>query len=603
MLSDSSTFLKFWLADECRETFIKHVAKPDLVNLRLVCHDFSVRTAPTLFDNVTITFKPRTFTRPARQAALQRIGHYIHTLTLNLPHTPDSYLPPLIHPETGEELNFTYTPQLSRQPSSQNQSEQTTKYSDPLASSLLESRYPPLFHASTNVLAFVTAFDNLPNLSHLHITSPHYDPTHRNRRSSIDYALISLRLAIERNPLPSLTRLTLSHLHPGALLYLSPLLGHGATPASVKKWSQITVLDISLQAPLSIESGTPNMSGHPNPTMLLHTYLHNFQPNLQSFSFAWLNGHGPSPFPPSPPSRKLQSSRTQGKQPHTAPLHFPKLESLRLTHVETSAVELTSWIDAHKLSLWKLEFAHVRLGEGSWERVVGALTQRERSGALGEGKRGPGSRRMTVVEVLGDRRSLGGGCGGSEEGLEEGLEEIPIMLGLSSGGGSSTAIGAGTRVEVPRVEARHLHPAMRSPPKPTPTTSPLSTAKNVKTVNMPPQPPPLPPPPLVPLKSAMEQTSKPTLDTTIHATGNLQHYHHGQHRRHRRHHHQQQQQQHHRGQNHHRQHNDHHHQSSAQTTGPNKIGVESSSCGGKWLKMREGLREGCEGLLGRVFGK
>ncbi|TKA62806.1 hypothetical protein B0A55_11248 [Friedmanniomyces simplex] len=113
VLSDSGTFLKFWLEDKCRDTFLSHLPKDDLASLRLVGHDFGVRAAPALFSDLSITFKTGTFTRPARLAALDRLGFYVKTLRFSVPHTPETFLPPLVEPDTGEELSFTYTPQVT----------------------------------------------------------------------------------------------------------------------------------------------------------------------------------------------------------------------------------------------------------------------------------------------------------------------------------------------------------------------------------------------------------------------------------------------------------------------------------------------------------
>lgn len=99
----------------------------DLANFRLVCHDMSTRAAPYLFDSVTTTFKSSTFTKPARIEALSRIGRHIKTLTFHMPHTPETFLPPVIDPETGAELNFIYEPQVQN-PQNGPAKDKTPKY-------------------------------------------------------------------------------------------------------------------------------------------------------------------------------------------------------------------------------------------------------------------------------------------------------------------------------------------------------------------------------------------------------------------------------------------------------------------------------------------
>ncbi|GAB7366581.1 hypothetical protein MBLNU230_g8567t1 [Neophaeotheca triangularis] len=415
VLSDSSTFLKFWLAEECRETFIKNVARDDLFNLRLVCHDFSVRAAPALFDQLSITFRPRTFTRPARLAALDRIGYHVKTLQFNLPRTAESFLPPLIHPETGEELNFPYTPQLetSRHP----------KYNDTNTTELLTQQYPPLFHAATNVPAFIHAFASLPALSHLHIDCPNYTLSSTpSRRSIIDFALISLRIAIERNPLPALTALTLSNLHPNAILYFSPLLGYAATPTSAKTWSRITSLSISMHPPPPLAQTTAE---HPNHLILLQTYLRNFRAGLKQFSFTWLGEtKGPLPFP--------VASAAPPHKPNSN--HFPLLHSLHLTNTTTTATALATFISTHKPSLQNLKFTNVALETGKWEQALEPITRKHRTASAGSdknvAKRSEHQNAWLFPEVLG---------------------HIPIMLSPSTASPTSgRAVETGSRVSFAR---------------------------------------------------------------------------------------------------------------------------------------------------------
>jgi hypothetical protein len=287
VLSDSSTFLKFWLTDRCREQLISSLPKPDLAKLRLVCHDFSARAAPTLFQDLSITFKPNTFTRPARLAALDRVGYHVKHLTFKVPHTPETLLPPLIHPETGEELNFTYKPQTEAGPSQ-------AKYDDEDITELLAYQYTPLFHAATNVPAFIRGLSSFPGLTHLEISCPGAISSSHSRRSTVDYALISLRIAIERNHFNALDTLTLSPIHPTGLLALSPLTSCGASPSSAKRWTCIQHLSIDTQG-LS-PSRSQDSQHQDDPNKLLTSYLSTFQASLVSLRFAWLGLKGPLPF-------------------------------------------------------------------------------------------------------------------------------------------------------------------------------------------------------------------------------------------------------------------------------------------------------------------
>nr|OQO18916.1 hypothetical protein B0A51_13527 [Rachicladosporium sp. CCFEE 5018] len=354
VLSDSSTFLRFWLNDNCRENLISHLPKPDLASLRLVCHDFSVRAAPA--------------------SALDRLGFHVKTLTFTLPHTQETALPPLIEPDTGEELSFTYTPQAHAP------RRDRPKYGDEGTASILARQYPPLFHAATNVPAFVRGFSAFINLAHLKIACPGYDVLQRSCRSSVDFALISLRIAAERNALNSLHSLILSPIHPSGILHLSPLLGYGATPASGRRWACIKHL--------SIDAHSPSHSSHSNRRLdhvkLLHTYLSNFQSNLRSFTFAWLGDNGPLPFAAvrvrpktlDHPAHAVGSTRPhvqRSRSDTSQALYFPNLNTVTLTNAATNAFEVASFLTAHKSTIEDLDLNNIELTSGTWDDALAPL--------------------------------------------------------------------------------------------------------------------------------------------------------------------------------------------------------------------------------------
>lgn len=352
MLSDSSTFLKFWLTDSCREQVISSLPKPDLANLRLVCHDFKTRCAPTLFENLDVNFKASTFTRPSRLAALGRLGPYVKHLTFRIAHTSETLLPPLIHPETGEELNFTYTPQTGPTQSRQ------AKYGDEDITELLIHQYPPLFHASTNVPAFVRGFSCFANLTHLEISCPGSAADTLSRRSTVDFALISLRIAIERNCLNALDTMTMSPIHSGGLLALSPLIGCGATPASAKIWACIKHLSISV-----IKSSPPRSQPEQqnDPNKLLSSYLATFQRNLLSLRFAWLGRKGPLPL-----HQPISAHNTSPSHHHSKPalhqpnLHFQRLNTLHIQNACAQSSDVRALALRHASTLQTLELTEDR---------------------------------------------------------------------------------------------------------------------------------------------------------------------------------------------------------------------------------------------------
>ena len=381
MLSDSSTFLKFWLTDRCREHLISALPKQDLANLRLVCHDFSARTAPTLFGDLHITFRPGVLTRPARLAALDRLGPHVKHLTFSIPHTAESSLPPLIHPETGEEVNFTYTPQTDIS------NKRQAKYGDEDITELLAHQYPPLFHAATNVPAFIRALSCFVHLKHLEICCPGSETSfvHQSRRSTVDFALISLRIAIERSYMNTLDTLTLSPIHPAGLFSLSPLSSCGATPASAKRWASIRHLSIS--TPTAPLSRSPHADQQKDASKHLTSYLSIFQPTLHTLDFTWLGAKGSLPFhkPTSPTTPQHHSpAHSQHQHQHHKPnhryprtdhrtLHFPLITTFSITNARTKASSLRALAIQHSPTLQTLELTNVELTSGTWEEAFAPL--------------------------------------------------------------------------------------------------------------------------------------------------------------------------------------------------------------------------------------
>jgi hypothetical protein len=471
VLSDSSTFLKFWLTDRCREHLISALPKQDLANLRLVCHDFSARAAPTLFEDLRITFRPGVLTRPARLAALDRVGHHVKHLTFSIPHTAESSLPPLIHPETGEEVNFTYTPQTDASTTRQ------AKYGDEDITELLAHQYPPLFHAATNVPAFIRALSCFVHLKHLEVSCPGSEASfvHQSRRSTVDFALISLRIAIERSYMNALDTLTLSPIYPAGLFSLSPLSSCGATPASAKRWASIKHLSIS--TPTSPPSHSPHVEQQRDASKLLTSYLSIFQPTLHTLDFTWLGAKGPLPFhksaSPSTPQhhspahhhRKPQADRT---------LNFPIITTLSITNAQTKASTLRALAIQHSPTLQTLELTNVELTSGTWEEAFAPLLKTKNQTKPTSNQTSPPRKKL----ARDNKRTAA-----TAPPLEE-MADIPIMFAPSTppqrNPSSSLNKTSSPSHSQPRPRyLQHVHPSerfQRSPSSPSSAyQSPMST--------------------------------------------------------------------------------------------------------------------------------
>ena len=375
----SETFIcsQFWNTDQVRNTVLSNLDKKDLAAFRSTCQEFSRGVAPLLFRDISVTFRPTTFTRHARMAALGRIGHHVKTFHFNMPHSSETFLPPLIDSDTGETVNFIYEPytRSARDPVSRSS---LPCYGSWELTDLLVRQYPPLFHAAANVPSFIKAISTLKSLSHLKISCPSQDPGQRYRRSIVDYALISVRIAVERTKLPNLKALSLLDIHPAAAIYLHPGVGLGALPNSLRRWRQIRSLKIRMSSTYNPGALWQDHLKH------LHSYLSIFSSNLRRLDFAWLGERSPCPVVLTAenelkmPSPALACPSAHDRQ--TDPLHFPRLRGLKIANTITDAPQIARFIARHHRAVrntkhLRLKFDDTILRKGSWDEALEPLTK------------------------------------------------------------------------------------------------------------------------------------------------------------------------------------------------------------------------------------
>ncbi len=289
-------------------------------------------------------------------------------------------------PESGAELSFTYTPQIEAP------SKRVPKYGDLGTTEILTRQWPALFHAATNVTAFIRAFSSFVNLSHLTISCPGYDPAQMYRRSIVDYALISLRIAIERNNLNALENLKLSPIHPGGLLYLLPRPGYGATPRSARRWSRIRHLALHVDA-----LPKAYLDGETDYFKVLQTYLRNFQSNLLTLRFRWNGEKGRIPIHKSvtfaspttaespnthQPRLDATVANIEGRQKPS--LYFPKLERAEFENVKAKAKDISNFAESHKRTIVELDLEDVELVDGTWHDALAPLTKLDKARAAAQ---------------------------------------------------------------------------------------------------------------------------------------------------------------------------------------------------------------------------
>ncbi|OHE95549.1 hypothetical protein CORC01_09139 [Colletotrichum orchidophilum] len=359
--------------------------KRDLAALRLASSACCNIATKTLFKRVRVTFSANTFTKQSRVQALARVGHHIEHLHFHFAHTEATFLPPLVHPTTGREISFLYTPHTSMASVLAR-----PKYANTELGEILTQQYPPLFHAATNVPSFINALRHLTNVRHLTIRCPGQDPQERYRRDIVDYAIMSLRIAVERAPLEQLEKLSLSGMHPSAFNYLRHVPGFGAVPSAGRRWKQIRKLNISVEA-WDFYGPSPGLDH----LKIMDDYIRQFSGTLEKLHFTWLGPKGPCPialsadplFAPPKHSQKLFAEVTSPMSPlppapARKPMHFPRLRYMQVRNATMTAGQLSDLVNAHQKTVKEYDFDNVVLiNGGDWEEALAPLMEKSTAGS------------------------------------------------------------------------------------------------------------------------------------------------------------------------------------------------------------------------------
>ncbi|WZH43694.1 uncharacterized protein QYS62_004704 [Fusarium acuminatum] len=375
--STEQLFLAVLRSEHIKDALLPHLSTTDLCNIRQSSSACCNLLTKRLFTRIHVSFSASTLTKSARVAALARIGHHVEHLTFYFPHSDATFLPPLVHPVSGNEICFLYTPHTSM-----GSVLSRPKYANAELGDILTQQYPPLFHAATNVPSFINAMRNFTNMRHLTIRCPGQDPRERYRRDTVDYALISLRISLERAPLEKLHKLSLSQLHPAAFNYLRHVNGFGTVPSAGRRWRQINRLSISVDA--WDFYGTAPGRDH---LKIMDEYIRNLAPNLDKFAFTWLGRKGPCPvalaadplFAPPRASRKLFHEVTSPmsplpETPGKGAIYFPKLRYLQVRNAVMNAPQLSHLINSHRPTVKEFDFESVVLSDnGNWDDVLAPI--------------------------------------------------------------------------------------------------------------------------------------------------------------------------------------------------------------------------------------
>ncbi|KAI0838797.1 hypothetical protein F5Y06DRAFT_287102 [Hypoxylon sp. FL0890] len=384
MATGPQAFYCLWQKEQIREKLFELLSKQDICNVRLASSACCNLVTKRLFLRTHLTFSAHTFTRQSRIEALSRVGQHIEHLTFYFPHSDATFLPPLIHPESGREISFLYKPHTSMASVLER-----PKFANSGLGEILTQQYPPLFHAASNVPSFINAMKHLPNMRHLTIKTPGQDPRERYRRDIVDYALISLRISIERAPMKKLIKLSLSSVHPSAFIYLRHAIGFGCLPSAVLRWKQIRKLHISVES-WNFYGPSPGLDH----LKMIDDYIRDFSSSLEKLTFTWLGQKGPCPlslaadplFAPPRSSQKLFHEVTSPMSPlppapSRKPIVFKKLRYMAMRNATLNAPQVADMVAAHQHSVREYDFENsVLINDGSWDDALAPLLNNKSRG-------------------------------------------------------------------------------------------------------------------------------------------------------------------------------------------------------------------------------
>lgn len=95
--------------EKIRGRIISNLSIHDLCSLRQTSCALSNLATESLFAKVCVTFSSSSLLKQYRIEALGRIGYHIKHFTFSMHHSDATFLPRLLNPRTGQEINFLYT--------------------------------------------------------------------------------------------------------------------------------------------------------------------------------------------------------------------------------------------------------------------------------------------------------------------------------------------------------------------------------------------------------------------------------------------------------------------------------------------------------------
>ncbi|KAF8454672.1 hypothetical protein BDZ91DRAFT_747296 [Kalaharituber pfeilii] len=332
---------KLFSNNHIRHAILSHLDPSDVAFLRRVSILFCKKVTPTAFKTLTVTFRPLTFDS-ARLVALERIGHHIKKFRFVFPHTEETYMPPMLDPRSRKLVNLVFKPHARL-----GKHKGGPIFGSKRMDDLVLQNYGILMIAAADIRSFTEALKMMPNITNLTVCCPGIPMGEPGRRCIIDYALWSLRVAIERSGLQGLRSLHLEPMHMTGLQYFLPgTMSLGSKIDGHKAWANVRSLTMNISAWRPIAKAR-NGSMYVANLKFLHQYMEYFK-FVRKLKFAWTSeARGVCPLTLDnllyPPGNSIQQRRAGPNRE----LNFNKLCKLSLTNVAADATALKAFLCRH----------------------------------------------------------------------------------------------------------------------------------------------------------------------------------------------------------------------------------------------------------------
>ncbi|KAI5797398.1 hypothetical protein DFH27DRAFT_612102 [Peziza echinospora] len=346
-----------------RKKVFSHLFSRDFRTLRLVSPKLRKLSNKATFSSIVIRFHVSTFNKH-RLAILEGIGHHVRELNFIFSHTERTHMYPVLDPNTRKQISVTFDPSTNRE------TNKGSVFGDRQLDDLALQNYGIIIFAAIDHAAFTQAIKSMKKLVSIRISCPGYPMGQPGQRSIVDYALWSLRIALERARPEGLRKLILSPVHLSGIQYLLP----GTFPAeesveSKEVWNSISSLTMDLSSWRQLATSGDDLVYATN-LGFLHQFLEHSK-NIKQFEFSWMGG-GKSVCPLTLDTL-LYTEASGISAPSHRPLTFPRLASVKIRNIAVESRLLKAFLERHREHVREWDLLDMTFTDGNVMDALGPV--------------------------------------------------------------------------------------------------------------------------------------------------------------------------------------------------------------------------------------